>query len=44
MTFFTALWFLNIIAFNGLGLADVTALAFRLFGKLGRDDRRTNDE
>jgi hypothetical protein len=31
------------MAYNGLGLADVPALAFRLFGKLGKVDKRTND-
>jgi hypothetical protein len=32
------------IAYNGSGLADVPALAFRLFGKLDKVDKRTNDE
>jgi hypothetical protein len=32
------------IAGNGLGLADVPALAFRLFGKLGKVDKRASDE
>jgi hypothetical protein len=32
------------IAYNGLALADVPAVAFRLLGKLDKVDKRTNAE